>query len=105
MDVYLLLLSFLNFVFPFWFFASLGVVFCLCLFLILMFSLILFGFYLFFSLIKFRDYFPYLYYYLRDFVLIKKNYLRGFPCLDWIFFFLFQNTPTSLGLSRDKAKG
>ena len=100
MDVYLLLLSFLNFVFPFWFFASLGVVFCLCLFLILMFSLILLFFFflvkIFFSVTKFCDYFPYLYY-----------YLRGFSCLDQIFFFFFgfQNTPTSLGLSTDKTKG
>ena len=33
-------------------------------------------------------------------------YLRGFSCLDWIFFFFwFQNTSTPLGLSRDKIKG
>ena len=35
----------------------------------------------------------------------KYYYLRGCNCLDWIYIYIFQNTPISLGLSRDKTKG
>ena len=39
----------------------------------------------------------------NHYIYLLYYYLRGCPCLDWIFF--VQNTPISLSLSRDKTKG